>query len=1517
MRLISNEVENYGNTPVEWWLTAFYTGRNLEKDPDGVLYRFHLSHNDLDGLACHVVSTVYDCALNRFEIPLDDMTDALQFKNWEEIHVAHRRMPIQHSICKAGAKNVAEALHEIFESCCRSVFYKPVGPKDQIILLITDLGGITDSMFDEFYDAYGDRFQAIVIDHHLSTTPDRGKCDPNQIFWYVTGYQEGNLQSATKNLFTATCGSYNAAHPTSTTSGRASKKQERFVKQLTEYVEAVSKYDTGRWGEWLDRKTPDDVDLSVQHQLFFNNISWDSSADIFRRVLISKYVQDMIYLLSTEDYVHTNRAYWEIVRGNLNELHKEFYDMRQLTLVYNPHVTLTLKIDPIDGVYNPATRHTIRLGDITTNVQPVNNRLHPLVTFGIIELRKDQGPTKEWKYFSLCSRELMKKYMLDLFILVDEPNGTVSLRSMNNHGYEIDCANIAWRNGGGGHKRAAGYPIPKVEVPEDDDTDTEEYDADADDLEDDTEEAEDDGTEEADVVSEDSEEELIPNTSIGTHVHWAGYDWIVTHVVDPTMIYMTMADVVPNWKVAWDDLQDACTKFANQLTEEQKACLKSVTAGNTSGKVFVATSGQMNGGFSYFNSDDRRCVKSVYWTSTEYGPNSAWLVSALGSLYSYGYGKSNSIGFRPSVCIDLTRHKAGDSGECDESSEGSGEELILNAYPPIGTNVHWAGHNWIVSHVTSTEVYLTLNGIDGKSTWDDLQNACTNFENSLTEAQKKCLKSVTAGNTSGKVFVATKDQMEGGFSYFNSNSHRRLNGVYWTSTEYNSDNAWSVITDRSLDTTYTYFHHVAKSSSYGFRPSVCVDLTLRDSSNSGESDESKLNSELPDMSSLTIGNTVMFADKEWIVSHETVDSFYLTLKGVLGNSTWYDLQENCTNFENSLSEAQRRCLKSVTAGNTSGKVFVATKEQMNGGFSYFDSDSRCSVKDVYWTSTEKTSRNAWGVDSDGSLGKYSYDKSNSIGFRPSIAISIKELCNDHDTSDELDDSEEEGSDEELVPVMDLNKAVRWAGINWRPLQQDDDLLYLTPYEPTDDLKLCTFSELENVAAEWGAKHLSNSDRSALVPIQINGKSYNVAPITLEHILNIPDARNAKFAQISMPYGNVPYWTGSSAYNGGDTDDMVWCMNEKGQNVPVNKDAFLAFRPMICLHITNALVGNLDDEKPIALTHNIPNAYPSAGKHVYWAGNDWIVTHVDLKMVYMTLADVVPEWHVTWDDLQEACFEWAKKTFSVEELKKLVPITCGNTHGKVWVVSKRLMETGLAYFAESEKHRTASCRYWTSTEYSNVSAWNVDANGDIFELNGIKTCQHGFRPSICMLRSNFGPEDRTVGHYENAEIVNGCRTLIATGMQVMWANQRWIVSNIRPEIIMLTLAHSIPDLMDWEDLQDACNAWGNENLGDQKSKLAYLHVGGIYGKVFVATKSDMDGGFDYFKDDDKRCLGECYWTSTKDANGTTYYVDETGKIQSVSGQEMCSDIAPKFTFRPTVAIWTKEFCNDQGVKVVSE
>lgn len=142
----------------------------------------------------------------------------------------------------------------------------------------------------------------------------------------------------------------------------------------------------------------------------------------------------------------------------------------------------------------------------------------------------------------------------------------------------------------------------------------------------------------------------------------------------------------------------------------------------------------------------------------------------------------------------------------------------------LGNNIIWADQQWIVSHVTSTEAYLTLKNLLGESTWTNLQSICTTFASNFTEAQKACLKNVIAGNTFGKVFVATKDQMDGGFRYFNSNSRRNLNKVYWTSTEFDSSLAWYVDAVGSLYNS-AHLHH-DKSDLYGFRPSVCIDLTL-------------------------------------------------------------------------------------------------------------------------------------------------------------------------------------------------------------------------------------------------------------------------------------------------------------------------------------------------------------------------------------------------------------------------------------------------------------------------------------------------------------------------------------------------------------------------------------------------------------------------------------------------------------------------------------------------------------------
>ena len=141
----------------------------------------------------------------------------------------------------------------------------------------------------------------------------------------------------------------------------------------------------------------------------------------------------------------------------------------------------------------------------------------------------------------------------------------------------------------------------------------------------------------------------------------------------------------------------------------------------------------------------------------------------------------------------------------------------------LGNTITWAGQEWIVSHVTSAEVYLTLKGLSSRSTWNNLQSACSDYANRFTEEQRACLKSVTAGNTHGIVFVATYDQMNGGFSYFNSNSRRNIGSYYWTSTEHYTYpyNAYIVGLNGGID-----FFGEDKSAPNGFRPSVCVDLTL-------------------------------------------------------------------------------------------------------------------------------------------------------------------------------------------------------------------------------------------------------------------------------------------------------------------------------------------------------------------------------------------------------------------------------------------------------------------------------------------------------------------------------------------------------------------------------------------------------------------------------------------------------------------------------------------------------------------
>ena len=202
-----------------------------------------------------------------------------------------------------------------------------------------------------------------------------------------------------------------------------------------------------------------------------------------------------------------------------------------------------------------------------------------------------------------------------------------------------------------------------------------------------------------------------------------------------------------------------------------------------------------------------------------------WLVdNTKGNLYKFTDRGGTVYWFTCANAVTMTGYTV-TVADCDYVVGSgtvvySGGTLMFLAIGDVGDTMTFAGQQWIISHKTSTEAYLTLNGLSGNSTWDNLDSTCQTWETShLNASQKAILKNITAGNTSGKVFVATEGQMDGGFSYFNSDSRRALNEVYWTSSVAGAGGAWYVSSEGDLS--YNY----ATSTSYGFRPSICIDLT--------------------------------------------------------------------------------------------------------------------------------------------------------------------------------------------------------------------------------------------------------------------------------------------------------------------------------------------------------------------------------------------------------------------------------------------------------------------------------------------------------------------------------------------------------------------------------------------------------------------------------------------------------------------------------------------------------------------
>ena len=154
----------------------------------------------------------------------------------------------------------------------------------------------------------------------------------------------------------------------------------------------------------------------------------------------------------------------------------------------------------------------------------------------------------------------------------------------------------------------------------------------------------------------------------------------------------------------------------------------------------------------------------------------------------------------------------------------------------IGHPVMWANDIWMCVHTSmlissgTTYCYLASMNIYGSTQFDsgnsnaysgsDLATLCANFQKIIPKDSLALAINTTVNGVTNRIFVASYEQMNDEFRYFNNNNNRRLYTTpYWTSSPVSSTGVYAVDDVGN-------FVHSSPTQVYGFRPFVCVALRL-------------------------------------------------------------------------------------------------------------------------------------------------------------------------------------------------------------------------------------------------------------------------------------------------------------------------------------------------------------------------------------------------------------------------------------------------------------------------------------------------------------------------------------------------------------------------------------------------------------------------------------------------------------------------------------------------------------------
>ena len=146
---------------------------------------------------------------------------------------------------------------------------------------------------------------------------------------------------------------------------------------------------------------------------------------------------------------------------------------------------------------------------------------------------------------------------------------------------------------------------------------------------------------------------------LGETIEFDGMYWIVCHLdYIQKLVYLACTVIVQytifgkNDSYSSSQLREVAKAFEDSMSPAALARMQNVTVHGVTSKVFVASKDQMDSGFDYFISNERRdCQTQWYWTSSRNGSGGVWIVEGTGNLSGTSPGSTG--GFRPFVCLSL------------------------------------------------------------------------------------------------------------------------------------------------------------------------------------------------------------------------------------------------------------------------------------------------------------------------------------------------------------------------------------------------------------------------------------------------------------------------------------------------------------------------------------------------------------------------------------------------------------------------------------------------------------------------------------------------------------------------------------------------------------------------------------------------------------------------------------------------------------------------------------------------